>query len=82
MASRWLSGTPEDIENLILYSGTQVVKDGDGLPVMLFQSEWHINAAMEKNPKLTFSPVARGEAVNAPSTIGIDCATRTEVGAQ
>jgi len=63
VAARWLSGAPEDMENIILYSGTQVVKDGDGLPVMLFQSEWHINAAMEKNPKLTFSPVARGEAV-------------------
>lgn len=28
------------------------------------------------------SSVARGEAVNDPSTIGIDCETRTEVGAQ
>jgi peptide chain release factor 3 len=63
VAARWLTGSPEDIENVVLYSGTQVVKDADGLPVMLFQSEWHINAAMEKNPKLTFSPVARGEAI-------------------
>ena len=28
------------------------------------------------------SSLARGEAVNDPSTIGIDCETRTEVGAQ
>src|SRR5690606_7708189 len=28
------------------------------------------------------SSVERGEAVNDPSVIGIDCATRTEVGAQ
>jgi len=63
VAARWLSGSEEDLENVILYSGTQVVKDADGHPVMLFQSDWHINAAQEKNPKITFSPVARGEAV-------------------
>ncbi|MBS1911386.1 MAG: peptide chain release factor 3 [Bacteroidetes bacterium] len=63
VAARWLSGPQSELDSPVLYSGTQVVKDSDGLPVMLFQSEWHINAAQEKNPKLTFSPVARGEAV-------------------
>ncbi len=63
VAARWLAGTQEALDALVLYSGTQVVKDSDELPVMLFQSEWHINAAQEKNPKVTFSPVARGEAV-------------------
>ncbi|HVZ38094.1 MAG TPA: peptide chain release factor 3 [Candidatus Kapabacteria bacterium] len=63
VAARWLSGPQSELESPVLYSGTQVVKDSDGLPVMLFQSEWHINAAQEKNPRLTFSPVARGEAV-------------------
>jgi peptide chain release factor 3 len=63
VAARWLAGTPEELEKVVLYSGTQVVRDSDNLPVMLFQSEWHINAAQEKNPKIIFSPVARGEAV-------------------
>jgi peptide chain release factor 3 len=65
VAARWLEGTPEDLQNIILYSGTKVVEDSDGLPVMLFQSEWHINAAKEKNPRLAFNPVATGEAVLA-----------------
>lgn len=63
VAARWLSGAQADIDNLVLYSGTQVVRDADERSVMLFQSEWHINAAQEKNPAVTFSPVARGEAV-------------------
>ncbi|KXK57314.1 MAG: peptide chain release factor 3 [Candidatus Kapabacteria bacterium] len=63
VAARWLFGSEEDLGNLVLYSGTVVVNDADNLPVMLFQSEWHINAAQEKNPKVTFSPVVRGEAV-------------------
>ena len=63
VVARWLFGSEEDLSNLVLYSGTVVVNDADNLPVMLFQSEWHISAAQEKNPKVTFSPVVRGDAV-------------------
>ncbi len=65
VAARWLVGTPENIAGMILYGGTQVVKDSDEHPVILFESEWHINATQEKNPKITFNRVARGEAVLA-----------------
>jgi peptide chain release factor 3 len=65
VAARWLAGDPTDLQNVVLYSGTKVVEDSDGMPVMLFQSEWHINAAKEKNPKLAFNPVASGDAVLA-----------------
>jgi peptide chain release factor 3 len=65
VAARWIEGTPEDIAGAVLYSGTKIVEDSEGLPVMLFQSEWHIGAAQEKNPRLSFNPVANGEAVLA-----------------
>lgn len=65
VAARWIAGAPEDIENIVLYSGTRLVVDFDGLPVVLFQSEWHINALQEKNPKLTLNPVAQGDVVLA-----------------
>jgi len=63
VAARWLGADEEAISNLVLYSGTQVVRDSDGLPVMLFESAWHINAAQEKNPGVVFSPVAQGDVV-------------------
>jgi len=65
VAARWMTGAEADLDNLVLYNGTQVVNDSDGHKVMLFESEWYINAAQEKNPKITFNRVARGEAVLA-----------------
>jgi len=64
VAARWLVATESQLESLVLYSGTQVVHDAEGHPVMLFQSEWHIAAAQEKNPGIQFNRVARGEAVD------------------
>lgn len=63
VAARWVSGEKADVEKIILYSGTRLVEDIDGLPVVLFQSEWHIGALQEKNKSLTLSPVAHGETI-------------------
>jgi peptide chain release factor 3 len=63
VAARWISGPPGDVEKIVLYSGTKLVEDIDGLPVVLFQSEWHIGALQEKNKTLTLSPVAHGDVV-------------------
>jgi peptide chain release factor 3 len=65
VAARWVEGAPEDIASMVLYTGTKVVEDIDGLPVVLFQSEWHIGALEEKNPKIKLNPVAQGETVLA-----------------
>jgi len=64
VAARWLVCPPEALPGLVLYSGTQVVHDADRNPVMLFQSEWHVAAAQEKNPGVGFKRVVQGEGVN------------------
>lgn len=60
VAARWISGAPEDIAKISPYMGTTLMEDNDGNPVMLYQSEWHIGATAERNPRLTFSPIADG----------------------
>ncbi len=64
VAARWLVAPEAVIASMVLYSGTQIVRDAEGHPVMLFQSEWHIGASQEKNPDVTFNRVVRGEAVD------------------
>jgi peptide chain release factor 3 len=63
VAARWLVGDQQAMGSIVLYTGTQVVYDADNHPVMLFQSEWHIQAAQEKNPAITFNRVARGDGI-------------------
>jgi peptide chain release factor 3 len=65
VAARWIDASSTEVDAMVLYSGTRIVEDIDGLPVVLFQSEWHIGALQEKNPGVRLNPVAQGETVLA-----------------
>jgi peptide chain release factor 3 len=65
VAARWIEASPADLSSMVLYTGTKIVEDIDGLPVVLFQSEWHIGALEEKNPNVKLKPVAQGDTVLA-----------------
>ncbi len=62
VAARWIDATPEQIAAGTYYSGTALMEDVEGNPVMLYQSAWHIDATAEKNPDLRFESarIAKG----------------------
>jgi len=53
---RHVRGEREQIERANLPSNAKLVEDWNGLPVVLFESEWSVRLAQEWNPQLTFMP--------------------------
>lgn len=56
--ARWLTSEPEDINRLNLTSSTIVVEDNEGRPVFLFENDWSIRWALERNKGLTLEEIA------------------------
>ncbi len=59
--ARWVQsatdGLPPDPEKLNLTSTTMIVLDKDDLPVLLFESEWAIQWALDRNRGLTLASI-------------------------
>lgn len=56
--ARWIVSTPVDPDKLNLTSSTKIVKDGHDNFVLLFENEWSINWAKEKNKGLDLSDIS------------------------
>ncbi len=54
----WLQGGNTDFEEFNKYSDCAYVQDRDGLPVVLFKSEWSVNWARDKYKDVTFLDAA------------------------
>jgi peptide chain release factor 3 len=59
-SARWLSGPADKVGALTSGSGTRLVSDRQGRPVMLFESEWALEYAQRNHPDVQF------QAVHAP----------------
>ncbi|MHC1787084.1 MAG: peptide chain release factor 3 [Christensenellales bacterium] len=55
---RWVEVTPRPVEDLTLTSSTSRARDSRGHDVLLFENEWSIRLAGEKNPGLTLRDIA------------------------
>ena len=53
-SARWLTGPSEKVAALMSGSGTRLVSDRQGRPVMLFESEWALDYAQRNNPDVAF----------------------------
>ena len=58
---RWVENDEEDfdIHALSLTSDTKIVEDLKGRLLLLFASDWNINWALEKNPKLKLAEFSK-----------------------
>ena len=56
-SARWLSGPADKVAALTSGSGTRLVSDRQGRPVMLFESEWALDYAQRNNPDVQFLAV-------------------------
>jgi len=56
--ARWLTSEVDDIKKLNLTSSTIVVEDIEERPVFLFENEWSIQWALERNKGLTLDDIA------------------------
>jgi peptide chain release factor 3 len=56
--ARWVEGPREDIERLAGGIGRNLVYDSKQRPLLLFESEWSLRTAVEKEKTLTFHDVA------------------------
>lgn len=56
--ARWLVSEVEDPKKLNLTSSTMIVEDGEGRPVLLFENEWSIRWAEERNKGLSLADIA------------------------
>jgi peptide chain release factor 3 len=57
--ARWIEGTEIDPRKLTLTSSTMIAEDEDGRYVLLFENEWSIRWAEEKNSSLKLSDIAK-----------------------
>jgi len=57
-AMRWLKGNPKDLADVVLpSSGVLRAVDRDERPVVLFETDWHVQYSTQQNPTVEFSPV-------------------------
>jgi peptide chain release factor 3 len=57
-ALRWLRGDPQHLADLTTpMSGVMRAADRDGRPVLLFESQWHLNYCAQQNPRVEFLTV-------------------------
>jgi peptide chain release factor 3 len=56
---RWIENNDMDPKSLVLTSDTKVVKDMDNRNLLLFQSDWSINWALEHNKGLVLSDISK-----------------------
>jgi peptide chain release factor 3 len=55
---RWIEESPKDVNDLQLTSTTARGRDAQGNDVLLFENEWSIRLAQEKNPGLVLLELA------------------------
>ncbi len=55
--ARWVEGIIKEPENLNLTSSTMIVEDKAGRLVLLFENEWSINWALERNENLVLKDI-------------------------
>ncbi len=60
---RWVIQTPKPVEQLLLTSSSARARDAHDNDVLLFENEWSIRLAGEKNPGLELSDIAPQEAL-------------------
>ena len=61
---RWIEndvGEDFELDDLILTSDTKIVQDIRENYLLIFTSEWNIQWALDKNPKLTLSEFGKSE---------------------
>ncbi|WPC41552.1 peptide chain release factor 3 [Clostridium sp. JS66] len=58
---RWIESSEVNPEKLVLTSDTKLVKDLKDRNILIFQSEWAINWALEHNKGLTLSDIGKSE---------------------
>ncbi len=56
--ARWIVSEMEDYRKLNLTSSTMLVEDDDGRAVLLFENDWNIRWAEDKNKDLTLADIA------------------------
>jgi len=56
--ARWLMSNSDDVKNLNLTSSTMIVEDDEGRPVLLFENDWSIRWAEERNKGLSLADIA------------------------
>ncbi|HOK42884.1 MAG TPA: peptide chain release factor 3, partial [Thermoclostridium caenicola] len=56
--ARWIVSSPAEPDQLNLTSSTMLVHDGRGNPVLLFENEWSVNWARDKNKGLELSDIS------------------------
>jgi peptide chain release factor 3 len=59
-AARWVQGPESEIQRLAGGFGIRRVRDADGQPMVLFESEWALARAIEREKKLRFDDVQPG----------------------
>lgn len=59
--ARWLEGSNLDPRKLNLTSSTMIVNDKDDRYVLIFENEWSINWAMDRNKGLSLLDIANSE---------------------
>lgn len=57
--ARWVTSSETGLPKLNLPSTAIIVEDGDARPVILFENEWSIRLAQERNNNLTLTDIAR-----------------------
>jgi peptide chain release factor 3 len=63
--ARWVLGPEEDIEKTASAYGRRRVEDTDGLPMILFDSEWALQRSIQEDKALTYHDEQPREAVGA-----------------
>ena len=58
---RWVTASPKPVAELTLTSTSARARDSHGGDVLMFENEWSIRLATEKNPGLTLSDIAPKE---------------------
>ena len=56
--ARWIDGNDIEPRKLNLTSSTMIVEDNDGRHVLLFENEWSIRWAEERNKELRLADIA------------------------
>jgi peptide chain release factor 3 len=56
--ARWVVSEVEDLKTLNLTSSTLIAEDTEGRPMLLFENDWSINWALERNKGLELSDIS------------------------
>jgi peptide chain release factor 3 len=68
VAARWVVASDEELANATWPAQSLRTRDQMGRLVLLFNSQWEVNHAMERNPRLQFCEVS--DVVPQPSAVG------------